>query len=298
MDIFREHKLYPNEEESILSNFEGFYDCAFIAYLPFFRFKEHNLEKVSVQKSHRISFEELKADDEVFSKLSNLNADIYSYENNEYPEDDTIFENAEIVSWQEVKVGANFNNYAELYKALKTSIGSYRKVFERIDLREKLNAFTEKEQIFHPSEGNFDVLSKIEIYNALKSLDKNEIIVVDEFYDSEKELNLNLINLKEFIEKVEYRDFYIYAKDKSILFTIDWDSFFYIICSDKKTIDEILQKSKIEGFFCTNKTKHTWEWREEEFIKLIESESQAEKKSHWTKLTDFFINKQIYAIFI
>lgn len=278
MDIYKEHKLYPNEEESILSNFEGFYDCAFIAYLPFFRTKEHDFEKASVQKSHQISFEELKADDEVFANLSNLNADIYSYENNEYPEDKTIFENAEIVSWREVKAGANFTDYAELYKALKTSIGSYRKVFERIDLREKLNAFTEKEQIFHPSEGNFEVLSKIEIYNALKGLGKNEFVVIDEFYDSEKELNLNFINLKEFVEKVEYKDYYIYAKDKSILFTIDWDSFFYIICSNKKTIDEILNKSKIEGFFCTSETKHTWEWNEEEFLKLLKSETQPEKE--------------------
>lgn len=291
MDIFKEQKLYPNGEDSILSNFARFYDSVFIAYLPFFRLKKHNLEKVSVQKSHQISFEEFKAGDEVFGNLPDFNADVYSYENDEYPEDEAIFENAEIVSWKEVKIGANFKDDAELYKALKTSIGSYRKVFERVNLREKLNDFTEKEKIFHPSEGNFEVLSKIEIYNALKSLGKNKIVVIDEFYENEKELNLNFISLKEFVEKVEATDYYIYAKDKSVLFTIEWDSFFYLICSDKKTIDEVLRKSKIEGFFCTNKTKHTWEWNEEEFIKLLESEPQVEKESHWTTLKNFLMNK-------
>ncbi len=288
MDIFKEQKLYPNGEEFILSNFAGFYDSVFIAYLPFFQIKDHNLEKVSVQKSHQISLEEFRAkNDDVFANIQGVNATIYSYENDEYPEDEMIFENAEIVSWQEVKTGADFKSYAELYKALKTSIGSYTTVFERIDLYKKLKIFTEREEIFHPTKGNFEVLSKIEIYNALKSLGKNEIIIIDEFYEDKKELNLNFINLKEFVKVLEYNS-YIYTKDKSILFTIEWDSFFYLICSDKKTIDEILKKSNIEGFFCKSTTKHTWEWKEEEFTKLLESESQAEKKSYWTKLKNYF----------
>lgn len=287
MDFIKEHKLYPNDEESILSNFAGIYDCVFIAYLPFFRIKDHNLEKVSVQKSHQISLEEFKANDEVFGKLPDFNANVYSYENDEYPEDSEIFEKAEMVSWKEVKNGANFTDYAEIYKALKTSIGSYRTVFERKDLRDRLNVFTEKKRIFHPTEGNFEVLSKIEIYNALKSLGKNEIVIIDEFYENEKKLNLNFISLKEFIEKIEYKDYYIYAEDKSILFTIEWDSFFYLICSDKNNNDDILRKSKIEGFFCTNETKHTWEWKEEEFLRLLKSEPQKEKKGIWTQFKNF-----------
>ena len=287
MDIFKEHRLYPDGENSILDNFEGYYDCVFIAYSPFFRIKEYKFEKASVQKSHQISLEEFKAKNEFFANLPNFNANVYSYENDAYPEDETIFENAEIVSWEEVRTAASFNDNDEIYKALKTSIGSYRAVFQIVDLREKLKIFTERERIFHPTEGNFEVLSKIEIYNALKNLGKSEIIVVDEFYENEKELNLNLISLKEFVEKIEYKDYYIYPKDKSILFLIEWDSFFYLICSDKKTIDEILKNSRIEGFFCAGETKHTWEWKAKEFEKLLESESQVEEKSNWTKFKDF-----------
>jgi hypothetical protein len=235
--------------------------------------------------------EEFKAGDEVFANLPNFNANVYSYENDEYPEDEMIFEKAETVSWEEVKIGANFSDHSEIYKALKTSIGSYRKVFERVDLYEKLMAFTEKAKVYHPSEGNFEVLSKIEIYKSLKRLGKNEIVVVDEFYESEKELDLTFVELKEFVEKVEYKDYYIYAKDKSVLFTIEWDSFFYLICSDKKTIYEILRESKIEGFFCKIENKHTWEWDEVELMKLLENESRTEKKSLWTKFKNVLINK-------
>jgi hypothetical protein len=153
MDIFKENKLYPNEEESILSNFAGFYDSVFMAYLPFFRIRENSFEKVSVQKSHQISLEEFKANDEVFGKLPNFNANIYSYKNDEYPEDSEIFEKAEIVSWEEVKNYANFSNYAEIYKALKTSIGSYRAIFERTDLRDKLNVLLKKNESFIQRKG-------------------------------------------------------------------------------------------------------------------------------------------------
>jgi hypothetical protein len=291
MNIFKEQKLYPDEENSILSSFAGFYDCVFIAFLPFFRLKDKSLKKASVQKSHQISLEEFKAKDKLFANLPDFNANVYSYENDEYPEDEKIFENAETVSWKEIKTGASFNDCSEICKALKTSIGSYRKVFERVDLLKKLNEFTEKEQIFHPSDGNFEVLSKIEIYKALKSLGKNKIIIVDEFYESEKELNLNSIGVKEFVKKVEYKDYYIYPKDKSILFTIEWDSFFYLICSDKKNIDEILKNSNIEGFFCESETKHMWEWSAEELKKLLESEVQTEEQSIWTKVKNFLIYK-------
>lgn len=288
MDIFKEHKLYPNEDNTFLNHFAGFYDSVLIAYLPFFRLRENSLEQISVQKSHQISLEEFKAKDKVFGNLPDFNADIYSYENDNYPEDEIIFENGETVRWEEVKNGANFNDHSEIYKALKTSIGSYRKVFERIDLRDKLNEFTEREKIFHPSESSFEVLSKIEIYNALKNLGKNEIVVIDEFYENEKEWNLDSISLEQFVTKIDYDDRYIFPKDKSILFSIAWDSFFYLICSDKQTIDKILRNSKIEGFFCTTETKHTWAWNEEEFKKLLQSEFQAEKKSIWAKIKDLF----------
>ena len=162
-------------------------------------------------------------------------------------------------------------------KALKTSIGSYRQVFKRPDLLEKLNLVTESEQIFHPTEGTFTPLAKVQIYNSLKHLKKNEIIVVDEYLETTKELNLNLIDVGEFVEKLEFKDYYIYPKDKSILFTVDWDSFFYLVCSNQVVLDEILKAVNFEGFFCTDETKHGWDWTTEELTSLLELEKMLEK---------------------
>lgn len=291
MSIFEEQKLYPSEGEIILGSFEKHYDCVFVAYLPFFRLKNGEFKYPSVQKSHQISLEKLQAEDKLFANLPNFKANVFSYENDEYPEDEVIFEAAETVSWDEVKNGADFNDHGEINKALRTSIGSYRKVFERDDLCQKLLAYTEKENIFHPTEGSYGILSKVAIYKILKSLSKDEISIIDEFYLNEKKLDLSSLTLKAFVEVIEGKDYYIYPKDKSILFTIDWDSFFFLICSNKSTIDVITSKLMVDGFVCTSETKHTWEWDESEFLRILESESDNDKRSRWTKLKDFVMKK-------
>jgi len=277
MDIFDECKFYPNEEDFILSHYKGFYESVFVAFLPFFTIKNQNSEKISIQKSHQISYEEFIAKNKLFANIQKFNAEIYSNENADYPDDKTIFEQGEIVNWQEIKDKANLKDFAELNKALKTSIGSYRQVFKRPDLLEKLNSVTEREQIFHPTEGTFTPLAKVQIYNSLKHLGKNEIIVIDEYLETTKELNLDSISVGEFIEKLELKDYYIYPKDKSILYTIEWDSFFYLVCSNRVVLAEILKVGNLEGFFCTDETKHGWDWTAEELTSLLELEKMLEK---------------------
>ncbi|MDQ3063632.1 MAG: DUF2711 domain-containing protein [Acidobacteriota bacterium] len=276
MDIFAEYKLYPNEEDFILSHYKGFYESVFVAFLPFFKVKNQSSEKISVQKSHQISYEQLVAENKLFANIQKFNAEIYSNENADYPEDKTIFEYGEIVNWQEINNKTNFKNFAELNKALKTSIGSYRQVFKRPDLLEVLNLVTERERIFHPTEGTFTPLAKVQIYNSLKHLGKNEIVVLDEYLETTKELNLDLIHVGEFIEKLELKDYYIYPKDKSILYTIEWDSFFYLVCSNQVILDEILKVVNFEGFFCTDETKHGWDWTTEEITALFKLEKMLE----------------------
>jgi len=253
------------------------YNSVFVAFLPFFRIKYQKSKNISVQKSHQISYEELITETGLFANIQKFDAEIYSNKNTNYPTDKSIFEQGEIVNWQEVKDKTNFKDFAELNKALKTSIGSYRQVFKRPDLLEKLNLVTESEQIFHPTEGTFTPLAKVQIYNSLKHLKKNEIIVVDEYLETTKELNLNLIDVGEFVEKLEFKDYYIYPKDKSILFTVNWDSFFYLVCSNQVVLDEILKAVNFEGFFCTDETKHGWDWTTEELTSLLELEKMLEK---------------------
>ncbi|HEY0657712.1 MAG TPA: DUF2711 family protein [Pyrinomonadaceae bacterium] len=278
MDIFAEKLLYPNYEIPFLNHFKGLYDSVFIAFLPFFKLNDNQIENPSFQKSHQITYEQLKSEIKEFAEIPKFKAKIFSSENENYPDDKTIIKSGEIITWQEIKEKALFEDFGEINKALKTSIGSYREVFEKPNLLEKLNTVTEKEQIFHPDAGNFQSLVKIQIYKTLKYLNKNEILVIDEYFETEKELNLNTITIDEFIEKVELKDYYIYSKDKSILFSIDWDSFFFIICSNQPLINEVIKAGDFEGFFCSDTTEHSWEFTKEETSSLLKLEKQMKEK--------------------
>ena len=241
--------------------------------MPFFRLIENQIENPSYQKSHQISYEKLKSEVKEFANVPEFEAEIFTNENEQYPDEKSIIENGEIITWNEIKNEAKFNDVGEINKALRTSIGAFRSVLRRVDLSEKLNAYTNEQKIFHPIEGNFEPLVKIQIYNSLKQNGKNDIVVIDEYLESERELTLNSISVGEFIEKVEFKDYYIYAKDKSVLFTIDWDSFFFLICSNQPLLNEVIEAGNFEGFFCSETTDHSWDFGKEELKKLIELES-------------------------
>ncbi len=207
MDIFAEKLFYPNYESSFLSHFKNRYNLIFIAFLPFFRIDNNRIEHPSIQKSNQISDEQLKAKNKEFAQIPEFKAEIFSYENENYPDDKTKIESGKIINWQETKVTASFRNFGEINRALKTSIGSYREVFRSPDLLERLNSVTEKEQIFHPNEGNFEPLIKVKIYKTLKTLNKTDVVVRDEFSETEKRLDLNTISVEDFVEKIEHKDY-------------------------------------------------------------------------------------------
>ena len=142
--------------------------------------------------------------------------------------------------------------------ALLASIGSSSKAFARLDLTERLNDFTKLEKIWHPVEGMYSVLSKRAIFETLCLLNKSEVVVMDEFEQVRSTLHLNKINAVEFSEKISDTDYYIYSMDSEIIFAIDWDSFFFLIATDKKKMDTIISSKLFSGFLCDDETELDW----------------------------------------
>ncbi len=150
--------------------------------------------------------------------------------------------------------------YPELNTALRTSIGGLNRNFTRPDLMEKLNNFTDHESIYHPTEGAFGILSKIAIRKAFKLLGKNQILITDEFYENTTTIDLDRLTEYEFCDEIGGKDYYLYSADKEILFTIEWDSFFFLIATDHKKMDKLIANDLFEGFLCNDKTEHYWEY--------------------------------------
>jgi len=271
-DIFNKN-IYPHEGK-IKEHFKDFYDTVFVAFLPFFQVDRKPADNANLKKAKHITFEEAKQEMEFLKDIPEPNAKIYSYSNNEYPTDEEIYKSGKIITWDSVVKGAGLADYSDLNKALRTSIGAVRKIFQRPELTDKLNNFTESKNIWHPTEGGFDTLSKIAIYKAFKILSKTQIVLTDEFYETTSSLDLEKITEFEFIEKVSYKDYYLYSTDKEILFAIEWDSFFFLIATVNENMKQIIEANLFEGFLCNDQTQHDWDYKEGELQALLDIEEK------------------------
>jgi|688.fasta_scaffold480515_1 hypothetical protein len=272
-DIFSDYKIYPDEGK-IKDHFKDFYDSVFIAFLPFTKVDRQLTANSNLKKSKQITFDELKQEVDIFKDIPSINADIYSYSNKDYPTDQEIFKSGQAISWDTIIKGAGLKDNSELNKALRTSIGALRQVFRRPDLTEKLNNYTTNHNIWHPTEGAFNTLSKSAIFKTFKLLQKNQICVTDMYYDKSKTLELDNLTDLEFSEKIDFTDSYIYSSDKELLFTIEWDSFFFLIATEKEKMNKIISSKLFEGFLCNEKTKHTWDYEEGEIQKYLDIEEK------------------------
>lgn len=275
-DIFTDKTIYPHSGK-ILTHFNNYFDNVLIVLLPFFKTTNFPNENEDYKKSKKITYEEALQGIPELKNIPKPNAEFY-FTNKDYPEDEEIYKNAIRITWSEIISKTDIIDFSELNKALRTSIGALREVFKKKQLAEKIFEFCNQNQIWYPSEGTFDVLSKSDIYKTFKSLNKNEIIVTDEFYEKTKTLNINNLSEYEFIEQIFCNDYYIYSSDKELLFTIEWDSFFFLIATkNSTTMEKIINENLFEGFLCNENTTHDWDYKEGELEKYLDLEKKLEE---------------------
>ncbi|MGE8379694.1 MAG: DUF2711 family protein [Sphingobacterium sp.] len=258
-NIFNDEKLYPYQGE-IKEHFKDHYDAVFIALLPFFQLDRQETDKANLKKSKLLSHEEALKKIDFLKNLPKTNRNIYSYDNERYPADEDIFRGAKAIPWKNIVNGSPMTCYAELNSALRTSIGALNRNFTRPELMEQLNNFTDSESIYHPTEGAFGMLSKMAIHKAFKLMGKNQIMITDEFYDNTTTVDLDQLTEYEFCDEIGGKDYYLYSADKEALFTIEWDSFFFLIATDQNKMDQLIASNWFGGFLCNDDTDHYWEY--------------------------------------
>jgi hypothetical protein len=286
-DIFSEKKIYPHEGK-IKEHFKDYYDTVFVAFLPFYNIDDGHEEKFRTKK---MTLEQAQQEIELLKNVPSANVEIYKSIDLSASQD--IYNRGKSITWGSIVKEAGLNDESELNKALRTSIGGLRHSLRRPEFTEKLDHYISAKGISSPQEGRFSVLSKVAIYNALKLLDKNEIIVLSEFHDSTKKLELTSLAEFEFIKNVSYEDYYIYSLDKEILFTIEWDSFFFLIASNKKNMEKLISVNLFEGFLCDAECTHNWDFKAGEIEQLLANENLATPpavKKWWEVLKNFKAN--------
>lgn len=264
MNNFLNKPLHPERDTPILQYYSACFDTVFIGFSPFFKFKATPFRNKGYKNAEQISLEELREKDPLFERIPQSNADIFSFDNEAYPSDDEILEQAESISRQDIKKAGNFGQVGEINKALKTSIGAYNPVFNRMDLANKLSDYALSNQFYFPVKGAFNVLSKKQIYRSFKFLGIHQLTIEQEFSQRHKTIHLEHFTEKEFCNTIAYHDYYIYDTNQKLLFAVDWDNFFFLICADRKTIETLVENMEFEGFYCDEHTRGNWELSPEE----------------------------------
>lgn len=246
---------YPHYDTPVLAHYSE-YDSVFVGLLPFVKLDKEDCDNKSSKKV--ISMEEARAKDPLFKKIENRsNVTIYS-SNECYPTDQEIAHMGKRVSWDEVIQDTALSTKSELNTALQTTIGALKKQYERGDLAMLLNEYTEKRNIWHPIEGTFNFFTKCSIFDLLKKSGIEEVVIDAEFNLNRKLVSLINSTQEDFCERIDYNDYYIYDRDESILFAIDWDSFFFFIAIDNKVVPKSSIESYFDGFWANEKFNHYW----------------------------------------
>jgi hypothetical protein len=178
------------------------------------------------------------------------------FKSGNWPEKEQLNKYTEKLSWSEILDISGLETIKRLDVALRTSIGGLKKQLENQEDAEILQTVSEMHYLIEPAEGRFHELLIDDMMKALEYLGHDQVLIGDEFGEEK-----NLVSTHDVIEnKVnpgpDRRNLYTHKNE--ILFTIHWDSFFTMLCSDRQTIEKILEKYPFEGFFCDKTTEIYW----------------------------------------
>lgn len=247
--------LYPPEDEPVLNYFRDYFDSVFIALIPFSKFCDKKIE----------DFRKLKTLNQEIKYIKDRISDRYRFEKYPYFEESLTdveeYFYCEKLYWKDILEITQIENYRSLHRALLTSIGALKKEWEEKELKERLVRYASSYKFWLPGEGSYDVFSKAEMFKLFNEYKLSKINVVEEFNQTNKNIDLHNLSELQFIKTIEHKDYYIFSEHKEILFTIDWDYFFFFICIDSQKISKDSIENKFDGFWANSEDSHLWYWK-------------------------------------
>lgn len=211
------------QDGRILEHYAGEYDAVYVALSPFIR-------PVSIS------------------------LDLFCPET--YPDHQAIVAACASVTWAEVQKLGGFASIEEIDIALKTSILGLRDHLLRNDLAQKLASCIEDAGICPPAEGYHPELMFAAVMRMFEGKAREPLVmVVDEFGEASTtypigDLLAGKVRLPSHCN--------IHTPDRSLLWTVHWDSHCTFLCSSMETLQDLRVHEALEGFYCSPETEVYW----------------------------------------
>lgn len=219
---------YPSYEVPLLQAYGGRFDAAFIALHPFFRIPD-SVDWESVDP------------------------------NMDYPDAPYIRQYGQPVFWQTIMEGIGCEDLRHFYQGMLTSIGALQQEYQDKEMATLIASYTKQSNIYYPMEGFFHPLL-IESIAQFISHEQTD----DLFYLAEFEKEPEVLSVEAMIQQCDLsRNLRGSLFDVNVtrLATVDWDDFFTVIYGSSDQLASLLESRPLEGFFCDDRTLHTWCWQ-------------------------------------
>lgn len=210
-------------DEKILAYYAGTFDSVYVSLSPFFR-------------------------------PITLSTDVFKPDT--YPARHEITRSCTPVPWREVMTATGLPSLSAVDIGLRTRISGLKECYANREFANRIDALFDASGIVSPEEGQHSDLLHNQVLGLFQELGHSWVWVGDEFC-TERKLHWieDLLTEK---EPTICGHCNVFSPDKSLLWTVHWDSHFSLICSSRENLDRIDIAGKLEGFYCTPDTEMYW----------------------------------------
>jgi hypothetical protein len=173
-----------------------------------------------------------------------------------YPSQAQIRADCEPVTWETVRQLAGFPSLANVNVALQTYIGGLRKQYRRDDLLTQLEQAMAAHNLVPPGEGHFPPLMMSPVLQLFQEAGHHWLWAGDDLCTERKLYYIE--DLKAPDRPSGSQELNIFAPDKSMLWSVHWDTHFTFLCSSAARFEQLDVASRLEGFFCTPDFDFEW----------------------------------------
>ena len=179
-----------------------------------------------------------------------------------YPRRGTVKTSCEPVPWRDVVAQTNISSLSDVDVGLRTQISGLTSKFENQTFANELDKLAKSTGIIPPPEGSHSDLLHDLVLGIFKELGHEWVWIGDEFC-TERKLHWidDLMNEDDDVPAIG-KHCNVFAPDKSILWTVHWDSHFSFLASSVEILDRIGIDKRLEGFYCTSETEVFWSAKE------------------------------------
>ncbi|TYS48674.1 DUF2711 family protein [Bacillus infantis] len=210
-----------------------------------------------IKKFYEGVFEEVFIFFHPFFKPETIDYDLFNPDT--YPAKSEIRDDCEMVSWKQFMEISNITSYEHVDIGLRTMILGLNKTYANEEIAKVIHDTCDQHKIIYPTEGYFPELIMDKLLQGIKNIGYDWIWRGDEFCSKRK---LEYIDdLIEDANLLEIEDKNLFTHDNNILLTTHWDSHFSLLCSNKKTVNILVDFCDLEGFYCRETTEIYWSVR-------------------------------------